>query len=447
MKQEEFFVIKSKDFKELLKVTDYSLVQLTKLKRFGGKKIWIDGDLDVVGLPIESLGNIGYIDGNLNISNTNIADLGDVKVTGYISDHGSKRWKIKQAEILREKRNEQLERKNSGEWDPENYDNMDEEGLRANALILHLGDSGDEKVLDDELRIKLEESKNRLEILYQRKEQEEETDEIDAEIDELEEIVMDIESEYIDVYELYPSGEYYGMTTFEILGSYNSKEYAVIEESRIDDAVKEYAENTIDDLGVEGFSSWAIENCIDKDQIRREVEEYYENDIRDSPESYFTKDDFKLSDEQENRIEELESYIEEMEELKSSLEDEQNSLNDSIKEPEEYRKEYENIQEKIDEIDENIEKAQDELDEIEPSDEPTEDMISDKVEEMVEDRMDDPKSWIDELGFNIQNYVDKDCLAEEWVRSDGYGIMNSYDGGYDSIKGVDSDWYIVMRLN
>jgi hypothetical protein len=74
--EDEYFKISPEEYKDLLKYFSYSGKLLTKYKKFEGKPLWITGDLDVSGEPIDSLGNISYIDGSLNISNTtNVQDL------------------------------------------------------------------------------------------------------------------------------------------------------------------------------------------------------------------------------------------------------------------------------------------------------------------------------------------------------------------------------------
>jgi hypothetical protein len=74
----------------------------------------------------------------------------------------------------------------------------------------------------------------------------------------------------------------------------------------------------------------------------------------------------------------------------------------------------------------------------------TEEMIEEKIEDMVSDRMSDPRSSLSEFGMDISDYVDMDSLAEGLVDSDGYGILASYDGSYDTVM-VDNEYYYIMR--
>jgi hypothetical protein len=100
----------------------------------------------------------------------------------------------------------------------------------------------------------------------------------------------------------------------------------------------------------------------------------------------------------------------------------------------------------IDDAEEKKDNAQDELDGIEPDTEPTQDMIDDMVESMVESAMSDPARFIKNEGLDIKEYIDEDELAEGLVNDDGYGILNGYDGQYDTIYFNDERYYI-MRIN
>jgi hypothetical protein len=111
----------------------------------------------------------------------------------------------------------------------------------------------------------------------------------------------------------------------------------------------------------------------------------------------------------------------------------------------EYNQEQEELQNKIDEATENRDKAQEELDDIEPDKEPTQEMVDNVVEDRVNDVMRDPISFIREMGLDIKNFINEKDLAEALVESDGWGVMNGYDGNYDS-ESVNNETYYVMRV-
>jgi len=159
------------------------------------------------------------------------------------------------------------------------------------------------------------------------------------------------------------------------------------------------------------------------------AEEDYEYQVRDYPQGYFSDDDYELTSEQEERIEQLESQIEDLEEQRRELDSDDENYYD-------YEEDLTN----------QIDTLQEELDSIEVDTEPTDDMIENKVEELVRDVKRDPMGYLNDLGMDVKNYVDEDALAQGLVDTDGYSIMNSYDGTYDSVN-VAGETYYVMRIN
>ena len=105
------------------------------------------------------------------------------------------------------------------------------------------------------------------------------------------------------------------------------------------------------------------------------------------------------------------------------------------------------MDEKISEIETNIETAQEELDGIEPLQEPTEEMIENKVKEMVDDGLYDPVDWFKNLGYDEipEQFVDMDGVIQDLYDQGDYGDLNSYDGSYDTIE-VDGKYYYIMRI-
>lgn len=441
---ENYYEISPDEYLDLLKFSDYQPDVITRIRQFEGKKLHITGDLSVKNLKIDTLGNVGKISGRLDISYTDIGDVSDIDITRYVTDYGSKRHKLRLAAIEREKRNEMDEKKSEGEWDRSLGDDMEEDGILANAILDYLDANSRNNVMNDEENEKLKRLKQNLnsynEELKNKEDAGEDTEDLEDLISSVENEIEEIESDYISVYSLYPTDhDHYGMKIFELLGT--SEEYAIIDENKMDDAVEEYAKSYVDDVGISGIAEWILEDCMDDEQVKREIEEFYDNDVRDNWDAYFDSDDLKLTDEQEERQEELESYIDEMEDLKSELEDEQKDLEDYDSE------EYLELDEKIKEVESNIETAQKELDDIEPLTEPTEEMLQDKIDSLVNDRSSDLKGWLDELGMDYKNYIDTDCVAEKIVQHDGWGIISSYDGNYDTVDGIDGQTYVIIRYN
>ena len=197
----------------------------------------------------------------------------------------------------------------------------------------------------------------------------------------------------------------------------------------MDAAALHYAVSYIDDVGADGFSESFIEDYLDVDSIVNMAEEDYDYQVRENPDSYFSDDDYELTPEQEQRIEQLESQIEDLEQQKLELD----SDDDNYYEYEE-------------DLDNQIEALQEELDGIEVETEPSEDMVDNMVSRLVRDVRRDPLDYLKNYGLDFKEYIDEDALAQGLVDSDGWGIMNSYDGNYDSVD-VAGETYYIMRIN
>jgi len=428
----DYYKISPEEYRQLMELGSYHGKAITKMKRFGGKPLWITGDLNLDSTPTDSLGNIGYVEGNLNISRTKVSTIGDTKVKGYVSDYRSPRERIREKKERDDKLAQLEVLRDNNEWALEQGD---ETGEKAHALFQWLENNGEIEPLSDEDKEKLVILRQKLEDLnkeYDETEDEDKVVELLNDIDNTQEEIDELEENNVDVYMMYPQQRYshYGLQQFEVLiDGFKDQEYTVGTEEEMDDAALKYAESYIDDIGVDGFNESFIEDYLDVDAIVNMAEEDYEYQIRDYPEGYFSDDDFELTEEQERRIEELESQI-------ADLEQEQNELDTDR---EDYDELYEDFQNHIDAL-------QEELDNIEVDTEPTEDMIDNKVAEYVRDVRRDPLEYLKNLGLPIKEYIDEDELAKGLVASDGWGIMNSYDGQYDSQE-VNGVTYYIMRTN
>ena len=434
--EDEWVKVTPERYLEIMKFASYNAAGVSKLPQFRGKKIWIEGNLDVSGLPIKSLEGIGYVDGNLDISNTDIVDVSKIKVKGVTREWNSGKYKLEQKRIKARKIAESNERRESGEWDIDNP-NLDDEGLYANAVIEVISDDarGDVRTAEDTKR--LSDLNVHMEQLLAREKQYEEegkdlTDlyaEIEATEDEINEI-----NDMIDVYHLVPKTYgHYDMTLFEVVGNdeFEGREYAVGTEDDVQKSAEDAANQMIDD-GLSNFNESFLENHIDEEQVLDVIREHYDYDVRENPDVYFDDDDYELTSDQENQIEEYESQIKELEERQSRLEDE-------IEDPEEYSRMYDDIQEQIDDL-------QNHIDDIVPSNEPTESMIEDKVDEFVNNARRNIIDYMKDWGMSIEDYVDKDSMVQDLIDTDGYGhLLNHYDGSYDTVN-VNGEELYVMRV-
>lgn len=433
--EESYYKISPQEYIELLKLATYHTRGIGKLPRFQGKPLWITGSLNLSSTPIDSLHNVGYVEGNLDISGTKISDLGKTEVKGYMSAYRTPLQDKIDAARLRKKRNEMDGYRESDDWNLNNPD-IDDLGLKANALFEYLVGKGDLETLSDEEQERVDELRSQIDDLETRR-QNLSTDDEDwnEKDDELQERIYDLEQELdelvddkSDVYVLYPEGQYYGLQSFYNLLS-RDEEYTVGTEWEMDAAILEYTKNYIDDVGIEGFSKSFLEDYIDIDELVSYFEDSWRDDIYENPEIYFSEDDFELSAEQERRISEIESLIEDYESQQSELDSDR----------EDYDELYDDFQEKIDEL-------ESEKDEIVPDTEPTDEMIENVLEARLYDVKRNPMDYIKEYGMDIKDFIDVDELAKGLVDTDGYGAMNSYNSDYDTID-IQGETYYIMRIN
>ena len=444
--ENEYHHLTPEKYLNILELINFDGNNFKKLKKYKDKPLWIDGDLDVSGLDVKNLGPIAGISGKLNISRTKVSSIEGIDIKGYVSDYNSPRERIRERQEYMSKKSEMGIKREYDEW---NIENQDEEGLKAMALLDYLEGEGKVTVLSDEQKQELKELTQQLEDLNARYDDIENRDgdpdenvEILNQIEEVQEQIDDLTRDVGDIYDMYPTNyTHYGLTQFEVLvDGFKGEEYSVGTEKEMDYAALAYAKNYIDDVGVEGFNESFVEDYLDVDTIVRMAEEDYDYQIRDYPESYFNDDDFELTPEQEKRIEELEFEIEQLESEIEEYEERLNDIDDSDS------PEYTEIQEYIDTLEERKDSCQEELDSIEVDTEPTEEMIENKVEEYVRDVRRDPLNYLKEYGLPIKEYIDEDDLAQGLVNSDGWGVMNGYDGTYDSVN-VAGKTYYIMRIN
>ena len=338
---------------------------------------------------------------------------------------------------LQNKRNEAEERRLDGEW--ELGPDCPTEGLKAHALLDWLVDNGDVELMTNEDRVEI----NRLESEIERLQTEYDNDE-DVRTDLLDEI-SDLEDELtelknkIDVYYIIPNGEFYDTSQFEVIDAdLYGREYAVGTEREMETSAYDYVDNLIDDIGYEGFSKGFAEDYIDTEEVVEYARQFYEDDVRESPESYLNEEDRMLSDEQSDEITTLKTRITELESRVERLESQLDGGEDD-----------DDIQYDIDELNEKIEEYNERINEIEES--PEGDFPEELIDDVVEDRLSDvrrnPEDFIKEWGLDMDNFINKRDFIQGVIDADGYGhTLNSYDGNAEEIK-VQDKWFYVMRIN
>lgn len=339
--------------------------------------------------------------------------------------------------ILSDRRDEAQERRLEGEW--ELGPDCPDEGLKAHALLDWLVDTSDIEVITNQDRVEITRIENEIERLQTEYDNDEEVrrDLLD-EISDLEDELSELQDK-IDVYNIIPTGSFYDTTEFEVIDSpdLDGRRYAVGTEDEMKSSSYEVVENLIDDIGYEGFNASFARNYLDEDKILEVAEEIYDNDVRESPESYLDEDDRMLSDDQEEQINQLKYKISQAEEMIANFENDMDGENDD------------ELQEGIDELQEKIDEMNDEISDIESS--PEGDFPEYLIEREVENRLDDVKydieAFLNNFGLEWKYYMDKDAFIEGVVEEDGYGhTLNHYDGTSDEVK-IQDEWYYVMRID
>ena len=110
---------------------------------------------------------------------------------------------------------------------------------------------------------------------------------------------------------------------------------------------------------------------------------------------------------------------------------------------------FEDSQEKIQELEDYIDDWQQDIESIKSNPEgdfPTE-IVDEKVQELVDDAINDPESFLNNMGLDWENFVDVDELIEDAIDTDGEAhFLNSYDGSSDEID-VEGTLFYVMRID
>lgn len=317
---------------------------------------------------------------------------------------------------------EAQQRRENDEWNPEN---TDARGLAANALKEWLIDEGEwEGETKDEFRDAIEDLRSRMENDPEVIEDPngDKAQEYGEDLGNLEDDLENAES----VYDIIPLYDYYGMYEFE----YGGAEYAVGDDESADEAATERTRSLIDDIGYEGFSPSFMEWHVDGDQVADYAEDWFWDDMSDSPEDYLDDDDRELSKEAVNNIDLLDEMIGE---FQSDLEETDNQMDE------------EELLSKIEELE--IEKQ--DISDDDDNYEYTEEAKDNYVERRKDEVKDDPVGFLRDFGMeeSIKDFIDEDDFIEAVIEADGRGhTLSSYDGNENEIS-FDDEWYYIYRTN
>ena len=313
-------------------------------------------------------------------------------------------------------------RRMADDWNPET---TGKEGILANALKEWLIDEGNwEGDTKDDVRARIAtlrlEMENDPEVIEDPNG--DKAQEYGEDLINLEEDLENTES----VYDIIPLHDYYGMYEFE----YDGAEYAIGDDEAADEAAFERTKSLIDDIGYEGFNPGFMESHIDGDELADYMEDWFYDDMNDRPEDYLDDDDRQMTDEAEERIDDIDGDIGELQEELEAGENEEGE------------------QEILDKIDE-LEAYKEEISEDDDSWEYTEEAKNDYVEERKGEVRDDPMSFLRDWGMEdrVSDFIDEDSFVEDVVSSDGRGhTLSSYDGDENEIVYQD-EWYYIYRTN
>lgn len=468
---------------QLLKNVAYQAHLIPQMKRFKDKKIVITGKLDLTQFKdqkmLTDLGSI-KIDGDLNVSNTNIKNLDNVKVSGSMRYWGTPYYDVIQNRIRQAKYREQEERRENGEWDLENTN--DDEAVRATAAFLYAMQRGDVSGLTDDDRERIKEIDEEIQRLEEEQEnldagEEDYSEKFDEIIDkqsELEEEKDELISGKFDVYDFYPDGTHYKMDTFECLST--GYRYAVGTESEGDESMEDYYEEWVENPQ-HYINKDQLSYFIDGDAVANDWEDTVRDWVYDEPDSYGVEKQLSRDQEEEIWVLEMEKYIFEntgvrfpilyptkkdgafdfMDEEDNHFQYKKDGDNwflykdgvrvdpNQIYEDEDTKDHQDDRESRISDIEYEIQEIKDN-----PDGGPSDDDVEEAVEDYLENIRRRPADWLEEMSFDsgqLFNYIDKDKLKDDLISDSDYGnALNGYDGNYDWIK-VSNKNFIVMRID
>ena len=204
------------EYIDLLKSVNYKAQAIPKFPDFRGKKIRVNGNLNLIGLKqITNLGEL-IVTGDLNVRSSGIVNFEGVTVGGSLSY-----WDTPYSKELDRRKEMALradarQRREDGEWDLNNS-NIDNEGLMANAVFDYMVQEGDIGYLDGPEREELQDLERRMEELEERIDNEEDSeivDELENEQNDLQSEIDELKDKDNDVYDLMPEGSHYDLYTF-----------------------------------------------------------------------------------------------------------------------------------------------------------------------------------------------------------------------------------------
>ena len=306
---DEWVKLSPDEYVDLLDLVNGIGSRIKNIKGYKGKKIYITGNLRIPssGIKITDIDSIDYVNGNLDIRDTDIKYFDKNKVEGNFSYYGSEMWNIERRQVNQKKLAELDELRKQDAW---NINNGEDVSIRTSLLFNKLQNDGT-----------VEEGE--------------------------------------DKYFLYPELRERQRQAFEWLGDDKFEStYTVYTEEEADLAAIGYVEELLDELRFTAFSPWVFENNIDEDETEGFLYEYYTDTVYESPGDWGVP--LELSDDQKKYLEITQKRIDKLQE---SL----NQPNITEEEKQKIKKDIFDFEAIIDDIKENPEGDEydeDQIDEI-----------------------------------------------------------------------------------
>lgn len=494
---EEYVDITPEQYHKLLNSVGYNSASvIPMLPQFRGKKLRVNGDLKIDGLPITKLGNL-TINGILSFSNSNIKNLDGVKYVTLGRYWGTPYSDVLEKIRLAKRASDANLRREDSEWNY-NDDDISKEGLDANAVFKSLVENGDLDELSYEEKEELYKVLiPRLDQLNEEKENldtddedwNEKDDELDSKIDELQEEIDELKLKDNDVYGLVPETRgHYGLSLFtSIHDETEGNMYAVGTFEEADKAIEEYVDNTLEEI--DNFDDNTLSYYVNGDEVARYFEDGIREHVYESPSDYGVT--LGLSVQQDNEISELEFEGKKLEAelflinygIKLPLEyvsNENNNwefndgvgnkinlnieslsdvsknvvllngtptLSNPVYKDVDTEEEEELKDERMSEIDSEIYQIESEIEDIkdDPDGEPDEDEIEVVVSDKMYEIENDPMEHLKEYDMSPKNFIDYDKLKDSMVSETGYGDLSSYDNNYNEVD-INGTTYVVIRV-
>jgi hypothetical protein len=376
---DEWVKLSPDEYVDLLDLVNGIGSRIKNIKGYKGKKIYITGNLRIPanGIKITDIDSIDYVNGNLDIRDTDIKYFDKNKVEGNFSYYGSEMWNIERRQVNQKKLAELDELRKQDAW---NINNGEDVSIRTSLLFNKLQNDGT-----------VEEGE--------------------------------------DKYFLYPELRERQRQTFEWLGDDKFEStYTVYTEEEADLAAIGYVEELLDELRFTAFSPWVFENNIDEDESEGFLYEYYADVVYESPGDWDVP--LELSDDQKKYLEITQKRIDKLQE---SL----NQPNITEEEKQKIKKDIFDFEAIIDDIKENPEGDEydeDQIDEIVKSlvDE-NKDRILDFLDELGMDdefKMNfiDKKGVAEDVinsdGYSVLSFYDGE-VDEEYYDGETYYIVRN----------------------